>query len=97
MALTQRGAYLLVCTFGVETEAPSRKRNKLTFNRLFLCTGRKVKRLLWPARRPKLRWLREAAGMTFLDGDTAQQLIGHHGYAAVFLVVMLESAGIPRS
>jgi membrane protein DedA with SNARE-associated domain len=33
--------------------------------------------------------------MTFLDGDTAQQLIGHYGYAAIFLVVMLESAGIP--
>jgi membrane protein DedA with SNARE-associated domain len=33
--------------------------------------------------------------MAFLDGDTAQQLIAHYGYAAIFLVVMLESAGIP--
>jgi membrane protein DedA with SNARE-associated domain len=33
--------------------------------------------------------------MGFLDGDTAQQLIAHYGYAAIFLVVMLESAGIP--
>ena len=33
--------------------------------------------------------------MGFLDGDTAQHLIAHYGYAAIFLVVMLESAGIP--
>ena len=33
--------------------------------------------------------------MTFLDGDTAQQLIGHYGYAAIFLIVMMESAGVP--
>jgi hypothetical protein len=39
--------------------------------------------------------LREAVQMGFLDGDTAQQLIAHYGYAAIFLVVMLESAGIP--
>jgi membrane protein DedA with SNARE-associated domain len=39
--------------------------------------------------------LREAAQMSFLDGDTVQHLIAHYGYAAVFLVVMLESAGIP--
>jgi membrane protein DedA with SNARE-associated domain len=39
--------------------------------------------------------LREAAQMGFLDGDTVQHLIAHYGYAAIFLVVMLESAGIP--
>jgi membrane protein DedA with SNARE-associated domain len=33
--------------------------------------------------------------MGFLDGDTVQHLIVHYGYAAIFLVVMLESAGIP--
>jgi membrane protein DedA with SNARE-associated domain len=33
--------------------------------------------------------------MAFLDGDTVQHLIAHYGYAAVFLVVILESAGIP--
>jgi membrane protein DedA with SNARE-associated domain len=33
--------------------------------------------------------------MGFLDGDTVQHLIAHYGYAAIFLVVMLESAGIP--
>jgi membrane protein YqaA with SNARE-associated domain len=33
--------------------------------------------------------------MGFLDGDTVQHLLAHYGYAAVFLVVMLESAGIP--
>jgi membrane protein DedA with SNARE-associated domain len=33
--------------------------------------------------------------MAFLDGDTAQQLIAHYGYAAIFRVVKLESAGIP--
>jgi membrane protein DedA with SNARE-associated domain len=33
--------------------------------------------------------------MGFLDGDAAQQLITHYGYAAIFLVVMMESTGIP--
>jgi membrane protein DedA with SNARE-associated domain len=33
--------------------------------------------------------------MGFLDGDAAQQLIAHYGYAAIFLVVMMESTGIP--
>jgi membrane protein DedA with SNARE-associated domain len=33
--------------------------------------------------------------MGFLDGDTAQHLIAHYGYAAIFLVVMMESTGIP--
>lgn len=33
--------------------------------------------------------------MGFLNGETAHQLIAHYGYAAIFLVVMLESAGIP--
>jgi membrane protein DedA with SNARE-associated domain len=33
--------------------------------------------------------------MHFLDNGTVQQLITHYGYAAVFLVVMLESSGIP--
>jgi hypothetical protein len=31
----------------------------------------------------------------FLNSDTVQHLIGHYGYGAIFLVVMLESAGIP--
>jgi membrane protein DedA with SNARE-associated domain len=31
----------------------------------------------------------------FLDGASAQHLVGHYGYGAIFLVVMLESAGIP--
>jgi membrane protein DedA with SNARE-associated domain len=33
--------------------------------------------------------------MGFLDGDTVQHLIAHYGYAAIFLVVMMESTGIP--
>jgi len=33
--------------------------------------------------------------MGFLDGDTVQHLISHYGYAAIFLVVMMESTGIP--
>jgi membrane protein DedA with SNARE-associated domain len=33
--------------------------------------------------------------MGFLDGDTVRHLIAHYGYAAIFLVVMLESTGIP--
>jgi membrane protein DedA with SNARE-associated domain len=33
--------------------------------------------------------------MGFLDGDTIQHLIAHYGYAAIFLVVMMESTGIP--
>jgi membrane protein DedA with SNARE-associated domain len=33
--------------------------------------------------------------MGFLDGDTVQHLITHYGYAAIFLVVMMESTGIP--
>jgi membrane protein DedA with SNARE-associated domain len=31
----------------------------------------------------------------FLNSDTAQHLIGHYGYWAILLIVMLESAGIP--
>jgi membrane protein DedA with SNARE-associated domain len=33
--------------------------------------------------------------MGLLDGNSAQQLIVHYGYAAIFLVVMMESTGIP--
>ena len=33
--------------------------------------------------------------MDFLDGAAVQDLIGHYGYAAIFVVVMMESAGIP--
>jgi membrane protein DedA with SNARE-associated domain len=31
----------------------------------------------------------------FLNSDTVQYLIGHYGYGAIFVIVMLESAGIP--
>jgi membrane protein DedA with SNARE-associated domain len=31
----------------------------------------------------------------FLDGASAQHLVGHYGYGAIFVIVMLESAGIP--
>jgi membrane protein DedA with SNARE-associated domain len=31
----------------------------------------------------------------FLNSDIVQHLIGHHGYGAIFVFVMLESAGIP--
>jgi hypothetical protein len=31
----------------------------------------------------------------FLNSDTIQHLIGHYGYGAIFVIVMLESAGIP--
>jgi membrane protein DedA with SNARE-associated domain len=31
----------------------------------------------------------------FLDGASAQHLLGQYGYAAIFVIVMLESAGIP--
>ena len=33
--------------------------------------------------------------MDFLDGDNVQHLIGHYGYGAIFVIVMMESAGIP--
>jgi membrane protein DedA with SNARE-associated domain len=33
--------------------------------------------------------------MHFLNDDTVQHLITHYGYGAVFVIVMLESAGIP--
>ena len=33
--------------------------------------------------------------MDFLNSDTAQHLIGHYGYWAILLIVMLESADIP--
>ena len=33
--------------------------------------------------------------MDFLNSDTVQHLIGHYGYGAIFVIVMLESAGIP--
>jgi membrane protein DedA with SNARE-associated domain len=36
----------------------------------------------------------EAFGMEFLDGAFAQHLV-HYGYGAIFLIVMIESAGIP--
>jgi membrane protein DedA with SNARE-associated domain len=32
--------------------------------------------------------------MDFLDGAFAQHLV-HYGYGAIFLIVMIESAGIP--
>jgi hypothetical protein len=31
----------------------------------------------------------------FLNSDTVQHLIGNYGYGAIFVIVMLESAGIP--
>jgi hypothetical protein len=37
----------------------------------------------------------EGAHVDFLDGVSAQHLLGQHGYAAIFVIVMLESAGIP--
>src|ERR1700687_1068410 len=37
----------------------------------------------------------EARRVDFLDGAAVQNLIGHYGYGAIFLIVMLESAGIP--
>ena len=33
--------------------------------------------------------------MHFLDGASAQHLVGQYGYGAIFVIVMLESAGIP--
>jgi membrane protein DedA with SNARE-associated domain len=33
--------------------------------------------------------------LDFLDGTLAQHLIGQYGYGAIFVIVMLESAGIP--
>jgi membrane protein DedA with SNARE-associated domain len=33
--------------------------------------------------------------VALLDGDVVQHLIGQYGYGAIFVVVMLESAGIP--
>jgi membrane protein DedA with SNARE-associated domain len=44
-----------------------------------------------PARRRR----RKATWVDFLNSDTAQHLIGHYGYGAIFVIVMLESAGIP--
>jgi membrane protein DedA with SNARE-associated domain len=31
----------------------------------------------------------------FLNSDTVQYRIGHYGYGGIFVIVMLESAGIP--
>ena len=33
--------------------------------------------------------------MEWLDGASAQHLVGQYGYGAIFVIVMLESAGIP--
>jgi membrane protein DedA with SNARE-associated domain len=38
---------------------------------------------------------RKATGVDFLNDDTVQHLIGHYGYGAILVIVMLESAGIP--
>jgi membrane protein DedA with SNARE-associated domain len=38
---------------------------------------------------------KEATRVDFLNSDTVQHLIGHYGYGAIFVIVMLESAGIP--
>jgi hypothetical protein len=38
---------------------------------------------------------RKATRVDFLNSDTVQYLIGHYGYGAIFVIVMLESAGIP--
>jgi hypothetical protein len=37
---------------------------------------------------------RKETRVDFLNGDTVQHLIGHYGYGAIFVIVMLESAGI---
>ena len=33
--------------------------------------------------------------MEWLDGASAQHLVGQYGYGAIFVIVMLETAGIP--
>jgi hypothetical protein len=38
---------------------------------------------------------RRQHALDFLDGTSAQHLIGQYGYGAIFVIVMLESAGIP--
>lgn len=38
---------------------------------------------------------KEAKRVDFLDGASAQHLVGHYGYGAIFVLVMMESAGIP--
>ena len=37
----------------------------------------------------------EVTRVDFLNSDTVQHLIGHYGYGAIFVIVMLESAGVP--
>jgi hypothetical protein len=46
-------------------------------------------------RRPFEGSRRKATRVHFLNDDTVQHLIAHYGYGAIFLIVMLESAGIP--
>jgi membrane protein DedA with SNARE-associated domain len=38
---------------------------------------------------------KEAKRVDFLDGASAQHLVGHYGYGAIFVLVMMESASIP--
>jgi membrane protein DedA with SNARE-associated domain len=40
---------------------------------------------------------RKATRLDFLNSDAVQYLIGHYGYGAIFVIVMLESAGIPMA
>jgi membrane protein YqaA with SNARE-associated domain len=38
---------------------------------------------------------KEAKRVDFLDSASAQHLVGHYGYGAIFVLVMMESASIP--
>ena len=40
------------------------------------------------------QWSQIALRMNFLDGAFVQHLV-HYGYSAIFLIVIIESAGIP--
>src|SRR5258706_4154321 len=37
----------------------------------------------------------EGSKVDFLDGSWVQHILANYGYAAIFIVVMLESAGVP--
>jgi membrane protein DedA with SNARE-associated domain len=55
--------------------------------------GETVPKVLWVLRQARYAG-REALRMDFLDGAFAQHLV-HYGYGAIFLIVMMESGGIP--
>jgi hypothetical protein len=47
------------------------------------------------ARKQARRLTKEESNVDFLEGPWVQHILSSYGYAAIFLIVMLESAGVP--